>query len=440
MNWFFKQGYPPELIDEFMAEQDIYEDQYYEEDGYYDENGDWVECEDGHEIFEDDYGFNAENGQILDPDPATSEGAIQVEVEAENEEDEEFVPSPPPQSEPHQTPQPGPIAKINGSTPKAANDVIDKDLKAAQDAAKAAGDVAKNLIGGIGGSLLGGFSGGKKSGGFGLGSLLGAPSAQKPHPQNTQKPVPQATESKTSVKVQSKDLTQTAQVSDPTKMQPALEKDETNVALALEDKSQTQKATDVKNVVEDGAAHELNLEKPKTNQSENQQSTIPNEGEGIAEMAFREAKPPTENNPPIDIAKEQVPVEVLEAEAEKVVEIIKSTDSDGEKSTPDGKQVAFAEDGRPKFVKHINKTRTMSGRQKWDWAFEKIIQVRPWKKHSKFNQCTKSTLICTERQKLVLFVENESTCKLDNVRLFQSRRVCQFIPRLCVVAFGFKIT
>jgi len=32
-------------------------------------------------------------------------------------------------------------------------------------------------------------------------------------------------------------------------------------------------------------------------------------------------------------------------------------------------------DHRPKFVKHINKTRTMSGKQKWEWAFDKIIQV-----------------------------------------------------------------
>ncbi|XP_071749704.1 uncharacterized protein unc-13 isoform X2 [Lepeophtheirus salmonis] len=33
-------------------------------------------------------------------------------------------------------------------------------------------------------------------------------------------------------------------------------------------------------------------------------------------------------------------------------------------------------DNKPKFVKHINKTRTMSGKQKWEWAFEKIIQEK----------------------------------------------------------------
>ena len=44
------------------------------------------------------------------------------------------------------------------------------------------------------------------------------------------------------------------------------------------------------------------------------------------------------------------------------------------------KHVKFAEgikqsEHKPAFVKHINKTRTMSAKQKWDWAFDKILQV-----------------------------------------------------------------
>ena len=31
---------------------------------------------------------------------------------------------------------------------------------------------------------------------------------------------------------------------------------------------------------------------------------------------------------------------------------------------------------KPKFVEHLNKTRTMSAKQKWEWAFDKILQVR----------------------------------------------------------------
>ena len=48
-----------------------------------------------------------------------------------------------------------------------------------------------------------------------------------------------------------------------------------------------------------------------------------------------------------------------------------SETSPTEKST----SAHIADDGKPRFVKHINKTRTMSGRQKWDWAFERIMQV-----------------------------------------------------------------
>ena len=32
-------------------------------------------------------------------------------------------------------------------------------------------------------------------------------------------------------------------------------------------------------------------------------------------------------------------------------------------------------DHKPKFVKHLNKTRTMSAKQKWEWAFDKILTV-----------------------------------------------------------------
>ena len=57
-------------------------------------------------------------------------------------------------------------------------------------------------------------------------------------------------------------------------------------------------------------------------------------------------------------------------------------DSRGEKRVTFGPDVQAEDevplerrDHRPKFVKHINKTRTMSGKQKWEWAFDRIIQV-----------------------------------------------------------------
>ena len=59
-----------------------------------------------------------------------------------------------------------------------------------------------------------------------------------------------------------------------------------------------------------------------------------------------------------------------------------SEDSKGEKRVTFGPGIVEEDevplerrDHRPKFVKHINKTRTMSGKQKWEWAFDRIIQV-----------------------------------------------------------------
>ena len=66
---------------------------------------------------------------------------------------------------------------------------------------------------------------------------------------------------------------------------------------------------------------------------------------------------------------------------------VKGVDSDGDEVKGEKRKVTFGpeiaeeeatlerRDHRPKFVKHINKTRTMSGKQKWEWAFDRIIQV-----------------------------------------------------------------
>ena len=39
------------------------------------------------------------------------------------------------------------------------------------------------------------------------------------------------------------------------------------------------------------------------------------------------------------------------------------------------------EQHKPKFVKHLNKTRTMSAKQKWEWAFDKILTVGNFPSH-----------------------------------------------------------
>ena len=44
-------------------------------------------------------------------------------------------------------------------------------------------------------------------------------------------------------------------------------------------------------------------------------------------------------------------------------------------SKKEEKEEVHEEVHKPKFVKHLNKTRTMSAKQKWEWAFDKILTV-----------------------------------------------------------------
>ena len=41
----------------------------------------------------------------------------------------------------------------------------------------------------------------------------------------------------------------------------------------------------------------------------------------------------------------------------------------------DEEEVKHHDQHKPNFVKHLNKTRTMSAKQKWEWAFDKILTV-----------------------------------------------------------------
>ena len=41
----------------------------------------------------------------------------------------------------------------------------------------------------------------------------------------------------------------------------------------------------------------------------------------------------------------------------------------------DEDEVKHHDQHKPNFVKHLNKTRTMSAKQKWEWAFDKILTV-----------------------------------------------------------------
>ena len=201
---------------------------------------------------------------------------------------------------------------------KQQQEAIDKDLKAAQDAAKAAGDAAKNLIGGIGGSLFGGSGGAKKGGG--LGGMFGAVAQPK-------KPAATPPQVKTPPKAAAP--TKAGDASPPA---PGQAPEKTTAKGASVDSAEK-------------AEGRVAGEEKKS-------------GAQLA-GAVQVLPAPTPAAPAAAASKKEGDVDAAEAE--------EGTRANGEKFLPDN--------GKPRFVKHINKTRTMSGRQKWDWAFEKIIQV-----------------------------------------------------------------
>lgn len=297
IQWLTRQGYPAEVIDEIIAEQDRYE-----EEGYYDEvTGEWIST-----------AAEVPAEEQVPPAPVPME--------------EEKVPSPPAAAAPAAPVAAPPAAQAKTAQDKAAQEAIDKDLKAAQDAAKAAGDAAKNLIGGIGGSLFGG--GGKKSGGFGLGGFMGGGAQPK---KQEKKPQPKKAE--------------------PAKAAPKPKEPEKPAPTPVKKEGDQPPPAQ--------AGQEL-LD------MDNEEEEVPDFDEPMKEESVPE--PAKKDSPK---AEEKQPG----TSPEKPVETDPEKKLDEDEKKPLEKTVSFAPDGKPKFVKHINKTRTMSGRQKWDWAFEKIIQV-----------------------------------------------------------------
>ena len=382
IQWLRRAGYPQEIIQEIITEQDHYEKQLAEDNeedhveennGYFaEETGEWVEAAPGETY--DEWGtlivkdgveqgfYDEESGEWIQtaeydewgtlisggveeqpqllPEPlpelptadAPQQDGVPVQIVPEEpvaadlaEEEEEAVPDivmaePQPAGIAPQ-PSPGDAKKTQQQ------EAIDKELKAAQDAAKAAGDVAKNLIGGIGGSLFGG--GGAKKGG-GLGGMFGAVAAPKKPTATSQaksppKPVPTTAEGAARL-----DPSQQPQVSSSTPEHPADGADKPGTGPAIA-----------------GGGEIVEGDKRKGGA---------NLAGAVQVLPAVPAAQKTSGEPAAGTKKEG---DVDAEEGKKKGE--------GQKFLPD--------DGKPRFVKHFNKTRTMSGRQKWDWAFEKILQV-----------------------------------------------------------------
>ena len=66
---------------------------------------------------------------------------------------------------------------------------------------------------------------------------------------------------------------------------------------------------------------------------------------------------------------------VSQAQTDKKEVIVKSPEKDDEilEEEEDEDEEVKHHEHKPNFVKHLNKTRTMSAKQKWEWAFDKIL-------------------------------------------------------------------
>ena len=303
--------------------------------GYYDEeSGEWIQTAEYDEWGTLISGTVEEEPQLLPeplPEPPTAQqdgGPVEIVPEEPvadglEEEEEETVPDIVMAEPQPAAVAPQPSAADAKKKQQQQQEAIDKELKAAQDAAKAAGDAAKNLIGGIGGSL---FGGGAKKGG-GLGGMFGTVTPPKkptatPQVKSPPKPVPTTTTTTT-----------------------------TGEAAARPDPPQQPSSSTPDKTGAEPTVAEERLDGAK--------------GKSGANLAGA-----------VQVLPAAVPAAQPAAATKKESDVDVHADEEGKKK---GKGEKFLpDDGKPRFVKHINKTRTMSGRQKWDWAFEKIIQVGAW--------------------------------------------------------------
>ncbi|XP_023338035.1 uncharacterized protein LOC111708785 isoform X4 [Eurytemora carolleeae] len=283
----------------------------------------WYEGDDG--LWYNEYDDELEEGQYYEeipeeegyPKPDLTAVEETEEAQEENKKEEVPVPEPEPQPEPKPVEEIKPTRKFSKDQDRDDAD-LDPDLKAAQEAAKAAGDAAKNLLGGamsFGGGLLGGLGGKpqqkQQSGfgisGFGLGGMMGG----------QQKPTPTKKE--------------------PVKHKPQMKKQDAVEASA---QGQTGEPAEIE-------------KKPSTEEPENE-DTEKMEETKTEEASRRESVKPKISG---DESKEEPKVEKQDS-----VESKKSVTFDVPKKVE-----------KQREERHINKTRTMRPKEKWEWAFSNIM-------------------------------------------------------------------
>ena len=279
----------------------------------------WYEAEDG--LWYNEYDDELEGDQFYEevpeedgyPKPDLS-AVEQLDTFEEEQVEEEPVPPPPTMKSENEQ------SFNDKKTQDQAKDnaELDNDIKAAQEAAKAAGDAAKNLLGGamnFGGGLLGGLGAkqSQKQQSFGMGVFgLGSIS-----PQQKQ-----------------------ADKKEPMKTKPVIKKQG-----AFEKKEEETEQIHVKE------------EKPDHTTKEKLKAEVVKKEDAKKEVVKKE-----------EVKKEDVKKEDDKLESKKEESL---TDNDENK-----KSVTFKDSMEEKKVRderHINKTRTMRPKEKWEWAFTRIM-------------------------------------------------------------------
>ena len=290
----------------------------------------WYEADDG--LWYNEYDDELEEGQFYEEIPE-EEGYPKPDLTAVEDEQvpdvEEVVPEPTP------TPQPTEPVKAKEAA-KPSDPEMDAEMKAAAEAAKAAGDAAKNLLGGamsFGGGLLGGLGGKpqqqKQQSGFGFGGLGGMMGGQQPKP---------------------------AQKKEQPKPKPQMKKQEA-VEAAPPKKGDSVAAQ------EKPAADKVQNEENQEETNKDIKSTDAQAKNKTDEIS--DAKKSTDNVAAADDGK-------AEAQDEKPAGPVSKQPSEDSK-----KSVTFQEEEEKKKVReerHINKTRTMRPKEKWEWAFSRIMK------------------------------------------------------------------
>ena len=303
----------------------------------------WYEGEDG--LWYNEYDDELEEGQYYEEVPE-EDGYPKPDLTAVEAVDEEVVPDviqPPTVARPEEKQQ---------RQRKESQTDIDPDLRAAQEAAKAASDAAKNLLGGamsFGGGFLGGLggaAGGKTQqktggggfglGGFGLGGMMGG-GAQAAKP---------------------------ATATSSSKPKPVMKKQEAVVEPTVPIHKEEQAS----------APGEPRPVGQQTNELGQHEEESEMHGRKLSNAETTSAEKHDEDSIHISVAEDSSTATTRAVTKDESLDSKKSVKFEETRREEVEEEARRLLQERAKEERHINRTRTMRPKEKWEWAFNRILK------------------------------------------------------------------